>query len=336
MKKYLRIVGCLALAAVIAWRLDWQRFGAEFARLDLTWWLIAVGIYLAAQVVSSVRWRLYAGTLGFGGSTLRYLGYYFVGMFFNLALPSSVGGDVARGLYLANQEAGATKSRRLEAFVTVFAERISGVLMLVAVACVATPFCPVALPSWVKASVALVGAGALGGVGLLLLIPARFTQGQGIVARLAGVAAVYRSRRRLLLGTALLSFLVQAASVALVAACGAALDLPVPLLYYAVMVPLVTLLTLLPISINGMGVREMGFALFLAPLGVSETAAYGLGLLSFAAGALPALAGGFVIMFGRFPPVAARDGTSVEVRANDQPVGGDSDQGRARQSRAAA
>ncbi len=111
-------------------------------------------------------------------------------------------------------------------------------------------------------SVALVGAGALAGVGLMLLLPAR-AGGEGILARLASVAAVYRSRPRLLLGTGLLSFLVQAASVALVAACGAALGLPVPPLYYAVMVPLVTLLTLLPISINGMGLREMGFTLFL-------------------------------------------------------------------------
>ena len=103
-KKYLRIAGCLALAGFVAWRLDWGRFGAAFARLDLTLWLLGVGRLRRAQVVSSVRWRLLARALGFDGSTLRYVGYYFVGMFFNLALPTSVGGDVVRAWYLANCE----------------------------------------------------------------------------------------------------------------------------------------------------------------------------------------------------------------------------------------
>ena len=108
MKQYVRILGCLTLATVIGWRLDWGRFAATFARLDVAFWLLALGIYVGAQVVSSLRWRLLAGALGFQGSPLRYLGYYYIGMFFNLALPSSVGGDVARGLYLANQEGEVT------------------------------------------------------------------------------------------------------------------------------------------------------------------------------------------------------------------------------------
>ncbi len=351
MKKYVRILGCLSLAGFIAWRLDWDRFGAAFARLDLRLWLLAVGIYVGAQVVSSVRWRLLAGAIGFGGSTHRYVGYYFVGMFCNLALPTSVGGDVVRAWCLANGERVRSETgpssgtgrrlRRLEAFLTVFAERLSGVLMLAVLACGAAPFCPVPLPGWVWASVAVVGAGAVGGVWLLLLIPARTGGGSGIRARLAAVAAAYRSRRRLLLASALLSLVVQAASVALGATAGAALGLPVPLLYYAVMVPLVSLLTLLPVSINGMGLREIGYVMFLTPLGIDPVAAVGIGLLTFAATALPALAGGFVMMFGPRKGDAALFRGEKELRplfgaADDESVGGDPAQGRARQPQAAA
>ena len=62
--------------------------------------LLAVGLYLATQAVSALRWRLLAGVHGFGGSTARYVAYYFIGMFFNLVLPTSVGGDVVRAWYL--------------------------------------------------------------------------------------------------------------------------------------------------------------------------------------------------------------------------------------------
>jgi uncharacterized membrane protein YbhN (UPF0104 family) len=340
-KNYVRIVGCLSLAAFVAWRLDWERFGAAFVRLDLRLWLLAVGIYVGAQVVSSMRWRLLAAAIGFSGSTLRYVGYYFVGMFCNLALPTSVGGDVVRAWCLANGDEARSKTgpstRGLEAFLTVFAERLSGVLMLAMLACAAAPFCPVPLRGWVWVIVAVVGAGAVGGVYLLLRIPVPTGRGTGFRARLAGVAAAYRSRRRLLLGSALLSLVVQAGSVALGAVVGAALGLQVPLLYYAVMVPLVSLLTLLPVSISGMGLREMGYVMFLKPLGIDPAAAVGLGLLTFAATALPALGGGLVMMFGRFPrPSDRAGGVAVEVRSDDDLVGGDTAQRRARQSQAAA
>src|SRR5262249_29130562 len=153
------------LLAVLAWRMDYRRLGGAFARLDVAWWMLAVGLYIVAQVVSSERWRRLTVPLGFAGSLVRYVGYYFVGMFFSLALPTSVGGDVARAWSLSSQD-GRTPKRRLEALLSIFAERLSGVVMLVVIACVAAPLSPVPLPEWVTASVALIGAGTLAGIGL--------------------------------------------------------------------------------------------------------------------------------------------------------------------------
>ena len=73
---------------------------------------------------------------------------------------------------------------------------------------------------------------------------------------------------RLFLVTTLLSVVVQAANVIVLWLVGLALGLDVPASYYWVLVPLVTLLTLVPVSLNGMGVREWGTVLLLAPLGV--------------------------------------------------------------------
>ena len=56
MTKYLRLAGCATLLAFLVQRMDF----APFARLSWSWWLLAVALYLVAQVVSSERWRTLA------------------------------------------------------------------------------------------------------------------------------------------------------------------------------------------------------------------------------------------------------------------------------------
>jgi hypothetical protein len=131
----------------------------------------------------------------------------------------------------------------------------------------------------------------------------------------------------LLAGITLLSILIQAANVVLVWLVGQSLGLSIPGGYYWIMVPMVTLLTLLP-SIGGVGVREGGTALFLGPLGVATGAAVTLSLMWFAVFAACSLGGGGVYLFGRF--------TRPEMETDHGPFGHHSDQGRAGQLEAAA
>jgi uncharacterized membrane protein YbhN (UPF0104 family) len=125
----------------------------------------------------------------------------------------------------------------------------------------------------------------------------------------------------------LLSLFVQAGNVLLTWMVGQAIGVTVPFGYYWVMVPMVSLLTMLPVSINGLGVREGGVALFLTPLGVPSGLAVTLAFLWFCAFSTGSLLGGIVYLFGRFP--------RPEVQTHEA-VGHHSDQGRAGQPRAAA
>src|SRR5262249_8660901 len=128
-KAHWRVLGTLVLVAVLAWRIDWGQLAGAFARLHGGLWLLAVGGYLLAQLASAWRWHLLARVVGLAGPLLDYLRYYFVGMFFNLVLPTSVGGDVVRVWYLARQEGPAPPlGRGLAAFVSVLADRFNGVL----------------------------------------------------------------------------------------------------------------------------------------------------------------------------------------------------------------
>ncbi len=333
MKKTWRLLGTIFLLALLAWRVDWRQLAAAVTGLDGRVYLIVIGLYALAQAASSWRWRMLAGVLGFGGSPARYAAYYFIGMFFNLLLPSSVGGDVVRAWYLARQGDGPPTGKYLAAFLSVFAERLNGVLVLIAFACVAAVCCPVALPGWILACVASVGGGTCLGLACLPLLR-RFASRSVRLQQLAEVTRTYLHHPRLLLTVTALSLIVQVLNVIIVWLIGRGLGLQVPALYYGVLVPLITLLAMLPISLNGMGLREAGAVLLLAPLGVDATAAVTLFLLTFAVYTLTSLVGAGCYLFGRFPRFAA---SSAQGGASDDNlVRGDSDQGRARQPAAAA
>jgi uncharacterized membrane protein YbhN (UPF0104 family) len=314
-KFFWRLVGSVALVIFLIWRLraDGDRVLAAFAGLDIRFFVAAFFLHVATQIVSAWRWRMFAVAVKLGGSIRSYFSYYFVGMFFNLVLPTSVGGDVVRAWYLAHH-GGNGHGRRMPAFLSVLADRISGVIVLALVACTAALFCPVALPGTIVACVAGVGAGAIAGV-IGLPILNRYLQARESLSthlerlrRIAAGGMDYYRNVPLTVKTTLLSIFVQVNSVLVMALIGEGLGLQVPLGYYGIVMPLVSLLTLLPVSVNGMGLREFSTVLLLAPMGVGQAEAVTLAVLLFAAQTAAGLLGFFPYLLGgvqRFDAKAA-------------------------------
>src|SRR5207249_270116 len=163
-----------ALLAVLAWRIDLVLVARTLAGVRWGWWLGAVLCYALAQGLSSLRWQALALPLGFRRPLREYVSLYFIGTFFNLLLPTSVGGDVARAWYL---DAGTGK--RWPAFLSVLADRLSGLFVLLLLAFVAALVVP--LERWVR--LPALGAGVAAGLGLafFLLVPcARLWRAGGV------------------------------------------------------------------------------------------------------------------------------------------------------------
>src|SRR5213078_4216505 len=148
--------------AWVARDVQWDKVTSAFARLDYAYWLGALGLLLVTQVVSAARWRIFARQLGVERSLPHLTGIYFIGMYFNLFLPTSVGGDVVRAFYL-----NARSGKKLRAVAAVLLDRINGLVVLVALACVAVLASPQPLPEWIRWSVfGCAGAGTAGVLGL--------------------------------------------------------------------------------------------------------------------------------------------------------------------------
>ena len=193
-------------------------------------------------------------------------------------LPTAVGGDVVRVWYLANRDGtGPREGRRMAALVSVMAERVNGIIVLVLLACFAVIFSPIPLPHRVSITVAVIGAGA---VAFILAVPflgwifEKFPRiGEhprlSLIRRLLAGSLAYRGHPGLLFVVTLLSVFVQGGNVVMWWLVGKGLGIQVSPWYYGVLVPLVSLATMRRASVVS-GVREAATVLLLAPLGVPE------------------------------------------------------------------
>jgi uncharacterized protein (TIRG00374 family) len=312
----------MAILGWLAWRADWGQIGQTFSHIRMDMWFATLGVYIVTQIVSAYRWQVLARPMGFNQPLGHFVRLYFIGMFFNLFLPTSVGGDVARAWYL-----NAKSGRGMVAAVSVFVDRLSGLILLLVLAIGGSLACTIDLPKWIPASVW--GTAVFAVLGFVTLpLASRMLSRFSRLQRLVDGIRYFVRQPRLVVGTSALSLVVQAANVIMLWLLGVAIAAPVPFSYYWVLVPMISLITLLPISLNGMGVREGGMILFLAPLGVSQTTAMSMAFLWFSVFTAASVMGAAVYLLGSLP--------RPEGQAYDEPIRRSTDQGRTGESQAAA
>jgi hypothetical protein len=268
----LRLAVSAALVAWILRRTPFQEVGAAFRSADLRFVLPALGLQLLDTLVSVRRWRLLIRAQGGEAPFAGLVRAYFVGIFFNNLLPSTIGGDTVRVIHTARSGVG-----RAKALAVIFVDRFLGLLALLLFAIVG------ALASgrlgWMMA-----GAAVLGLAAGLLFLHRKLRWQWDVLARASGWS--------LLLQT----------SVVLGGWCLArALHVPIPLPRFFLIVPLALIVMMLPVSINAIGVRENVWAFFFAAFGVPAALGVAVAWLSYGLVLLQALIGGAVYASGRLP-----------------------------------
>ena len=280
----------LALGGLL-WLLDLRAIGMQLARVNAGWVLAACLLLVGGQVLSALRWAWLARGLGLAVHTGQKIRLYFLGMFLSLFLPSIIGGDVARGYLLARgrQQAG------WPAAASVVLERLNGVVGLVSIVAVAMFMLP--LP-------ALWTYGWLAAVLLLWLLMLSqplwwpWFSRLPLPEKLSGwknLPMTGRPLQRAWLISLPVSIVFQLLVVAAHVLLGMAVGLQLSLAAYALMVCLVALASALPISLNGLGVREAGYVGLAVYFGGNAEAAAAMAVLWLFVLLLAALPGGFVL-----------------------------------------
>lgn len=287
------------------------------------WPLLAMAFLLPlfSPLVYAMRWRMLLSVHGVTTRIPRLWEAILVGNYYNQFFPSTIGGDVMRSWWIAQRNlpppAETASSPPLLLSLTVVAvDRLFGVAGIYVTALVAALISPLVLeqaPS-VWGALAFITFGLGAGVAVAVVI-AKSERVRTSLFRLGSLGAklvksyhalaAYRGRRDLLAGALTWSVLLQGFIVLQYCLIARALQLPVPITCLALIVPVVTLVSLAPITINGIGVRENALALLAAPFGLSAGGAAVLAFSVLSIALIHASLGGLVQLRGfrcrRFP-----------------------------------
>ncbi|OGL45282.1 MAG: hypothetical protein A2161_01525 [Candidatus Schekmanbacteria bacterium RBG_13_48_7] len=227
---------------------------------------------------------------------------YFEGFFFNTFLPGSFGGDVVR--------AYRTSTQKLKSFVVIVVERGSGIFCLFLFVSVITVFFSNQIPDNIAAKPYLALLSVLFTLFIFctffyLIFCGKFGQQQpdtlglirGRIYKFREALKIYRNHKGILLKVFLLSFLLQLNVVIHYFCIMKSLHIPVPIYFAFFAVPLIHFILMLPISINGIGVRENSFVYMLSPVFSSSATAIAVSWVAFAMVLFFALIGGCIHIF---------------------------------------
>lgn len=253
----------------------------------------ALGVLLFSVLLTGARWAFIMKVMGLPIPFAEAQRLTFAGVTASQILPTSVGGDALRVLWLQRQGRPFFPALLSVLFDRLFA--VLGLAFLVPVLLLCAP--PLQIPALVLPALLLL-AGLTGGT---ILLPSFDTLTRrwplGPLGRVREISPYARQILRFRTGP--LPFALSLGNAALVGLAFALLCPDAPPAGVIVVVSFATLITLLPISLGGWGVREASLVQGLALLGVPHDAALAQALVFGALTLCLALPGALLLV--RFP-----------------------------------
>ena len=284
---WLKLALGLGLLGLLGWLVDWPGTLRILRQTDARLVLLATVVIVLALVVSTLKWQRLASAICGPLPFPPLLRAYWIGTFLSNYLPSNIGGDVVRVLVLRARAPLAPLAG------SVLAERLTGVtaLALISAVCLAIdPIQPWKLHAALWLLVAAILAGVMlvfavgthvlrGGAALVDRLPRLFRRVSGKVARFGEAVAGYRSTPGALAVALLWSLLFYALLVLFQFTLLRAVGSTITLRDAALVAPLIPLVSLLPVSANGLGLTEGAIVLFYSQMGVPADQAFAAALL---------------------------------------------------------
>lgn len=277
---WLKVAITLALLAWLLGRIDLASVAKAVMGLSADTIAVAVGLVLLQHVVLAWRWHRIVRWLGGDWSLRNSLKWLFIGLFLNQALPTGIGGDAARmwALHRNGHSAAVAVS-------SVVAERGTGLAVLCLMIVLAVLVGPSSLAtSRLGQVLVLCSLGVIALLATLVLadrwltrwLPARIAGPSGrLAAAVRSVCATRRAFLEVLAGGVVAASLGLWAGIVLGDALGVGQEASV----YVALIGATVLLTLVPVSLGGWGVREAGMVALFSQMGSAPEPVLALSVL---------------------------------------------------------
>jgi uncharacterized membrane protein YbhN (UPF0104 family) len=304
---------------------DWEKLREVFQRLSAGCFALSLAAYIIGQIVVAFRWWLLLRAQSIHIAVSAAIRLYFLGLFYNNLMPSSVGGDLLKAYYVTKHT-----HRRLEGVLSVFIDRVVGLagMLLMAVAAYLLFLRGRAIEAgaqqaeegvrqgiagyrtamaWGLAALAVILAGLLVHPGsrrrLGLLAGRAWSRAKELLGRVRTALVVYCSKPGTMLAALGLTLIGQSIVVAGFWLLGRDLGIEAGARYYYVIFPITWVIGAIPISIAGLGVLEAGIVtLFTSLTGATGESALALAFCQRFVWVLASLPGGMVHLLGGHLP----------------------------------
>lgn len=296
----LRIAISLALLAVLLIAIDVDEAVTLITRADPVFLLIMLLLALGDRVLSAYRWWMLLPA-GPGVTFARVQRLVFVSSFLGHFMPGAVGVEITRayGFVRTTKDLGRALSSLL-------VERVLAMIVLVLLVLFGLLLSPPdLLPAAIPPLAAIGFVSLVSGMALLMagwfrrftftLLPgAALAPLRTKLGEVYDALDTYRSQPGRMAWAAAVALVFQLGGVAISLVGAWALGSELGIVPFLVIVPTVAFLTFLPISIGGLGVRELGFVSLFGLVGMSPAMAFSLGFLVYVVSMLAVLPGAWL------------------------------------------
>jgi len=293
-KSLIKLALSILMAGLVYRSINIESLRATFLSMSpLSVALVVVG-YTVGQLLSSVKWWTIAYAGGIKAPYHTALKAYFIGMFLNCFSFGMLGGDAARGILVAQG-----MPKKTEGIASVAADRIHGLIVLSCIALATSAFMESGRvsPELIRLLLMLAVGCSLGWlVGPWLFTKLPFVRNTRLGGKLRQVLAIFpRNPKTLCLITAI-SAIFHLTQISLHAIMAAGMGIHIPFTTLLLVIPFVNIVCSLPISWNGLGVREKAYTYFLtaSPAIVSYEQAVAFGAIWLLAVTVSSAIGGLV------------------------------------------
>ncbi|MDB5580695.1 MAG: hypothetical protein JWR80_5871 [Bradyrhizobium sp.] len=275
MRRLLSFLAKAAISALLLYlslrRVNLDTIGQRLSELDWRW-VGAVIVTMAVQIgFNALRWRDIADVCGAKLRALTAFGYTFIGQFFSQVLPSTVGGDAVRMWLLARGGDGWPT-----AIYSVLIDRVVGVAALALLVAICLPWTLILVQDPVaRAALVVIGFGALAAAVVFLCLGApnltimeRWWPTRHLAA--ASRLAWKLCRSPVAWRVAAIAISVHLLTVLSAWATARAVHASIDIVQTLFVVLPVILVSTIPISIAGWGVRESAMVMAFSYAGLAE------------------------------------------------------------------
>lgn len=306
---WIRAAISIAIICILLWNIDIKQLFHAFLQAKISFWALAFLLMVCEQVLMALSWNVLLQAKGYKIPLIRMFYIFLMGNFFGIMLPSSAGADAVKGYAVFKHiDDGIDTASSLILF------RVMGVGVLLIIAAISVlGFSD--LFAGDRIIFIVLGLLLLFGLFFLLLslravrnllkksLNVKYIGKIGDIAlKLYDSIIDYKNHRTALGKVLFISLGIQASRILAIYMIGLSIGITLSLKYYMIIVPIVIVVTLIPISLAGLGVRETIFIYLFKQIGFSSTAAFTLSILTFLIILLLSLAGGVIYLFKGFSP----------------------------------